>query len=171
MNLMEAKNFFKQYGGFHFHMGREEPDRYRRYLDLGISEETEDEWRENLVEAALDLTEGADDPIPWLRSLNDQLRSFHRVRPDYCLQLLESIRALQKGTDARRAAALKLLAGSTPNGKSGALYTLRQGGIDKKTLQQLVDGLADFTPAPDDNFARTQREEGLKSCRLVLAKL
>lgn len=52
-----------------------------------------------------------------------------------------------------------------------ASHTLHRGGMEKRTLSRLVDSLADFTPEPWDNYTRTEREENLKKCRLVLARM
>ncbi len=44
--LQDAQEYFKSMGCSHFHMSRDDPQRYNRYKELNISERTETEWRE-----------------------------------------------------------------------------------------------------------------------------
>jgi tRNA-dihydrouridine synthase len=46
----QAKDYFRQMGCSHFHMGREAPDRYNEYRSLNISKETEKEWTQEQFE-------------------------------------------------------------------------------------------------------------------------
>lgn len=50
MTLQEAKEFYFQYDGFSFHMGREEPAKYNSFMMLGVGKGTLREWDEELLE-------------------------------------------------------------------------------------------------------------------------
>ncbi|MCR4632715.1 MAG: hypothetical protein K5648_01145 [Erysipelotrichaceae bacterium] len=51
MKLEEAREFYFEYKGYAFHMGREEPERYDRFRMLEIDEETLKQWDEELLES------------------------------------------------------------------------------------------------------------------------
>ena len=44
--VQQAKEFFQSMGCSHFHMARENPGRYNKYKQLGISKQTEVKWTE-----------------------------------------------------------------------------------------------------------------------------
>ena len=171
MTTEEAKNFFKQYGGFHFHMGREEPDRYRQYRMLEITDETEDEWRSNLVDASLDSMEVPGRQWLWFFNLNRQLRAFHRKRPEYCRVMLERARQLTGAEPMQRLALLKVLAGDDRNCAAGAIRTLYDCGTDREELRQLVEEMGNFEPYPATDVPASEREEAMARCRRALAGL
>ena len=54
MTLEEAKEFYFQYYGFSFHMGREEPARYDGFHSLGLGKETLSAWDEELLDGLFD---------------------------------------------------------------------------------------------------------------------
>lgn len=51
MNLTEARSYFVQMGGSHFHMSREEPDVYAQYRALKITDAQEKTWRGECIDA------------------------------------------------------------------------------------------------------------------------
>lgn len=50
MDLQQAKKFFCGFNGYKFHMHREEPGKMMEYQKLNISRETEDEWRQQVLD-------------------------------------------------------------------------------------------------------------------------
>lgn len=44
MDINKAKEFYLEMGCSHFHMARENPKKYEKYIKLNINEETENEW-------------------------------------------------------------------------------------------------------------------------------
>lgn len=50
MTLKEAEVYFKRYDGHSFNMGREEPNLYREFISMGISEELFEKWKQELVD-------------------------------------------------------------------------------------------------------------------------
>lgn len=60
MTLKEAEEFFKSYGGHHFHMWRDDPTNYSAYDKLDISDVTREKWRQELVDDYFDTM--FDDP-------------------------------------------------------------------------------------------------------------
>ncbi|MCQ2451713.1 MAG: hypothetical protein MJ075_01075 [Oscillospiraceae bacterium] len=169
MTMEEAKNFFKQYGGFPFHMSREEPSRYQAYRSLHISEEQEDIWRENLIEAAFQLLEG--DPLRWYGDLCRQVKVSVQRRKEFSLLLYQETEKLTCLSQPERAGLLRYLAGSARDYSDGALHVMHGGGVPLTDLQTLVDTMADFQPEEWDNYTRQERESGLKTCENALARL
>lgn len=50
LNMQQAKEFFCSYDGFKFHMAREEPGMMMEYDKSNISRETEEEWRQEILD-------------------------------------------------------------------------------------------------------------------------
>lgn len=50
MTIGQAKDCFMQYDGHGFHMGREEPDKYAEFKALDIPAETQERWRQELLD-------------------------------------------------------------------------------------------------------------------------
>ena len=50
MTTEQAREFFREYRGRHFHMARDDEYRWQLYKSLGITEETEAVWRRELKE-------------------------------------------------------------------------------------------------------------------------
>lgn len=169
MTIEEAKNYFKQYGGFHFHMGREEPSRYRDYCRLNITPEQEDLWRDNLIEAAFELLEG--DPLPWYVSLCHQIKESTRRRGEFALRLYRETERLMEAPAIVRAGLLQYMAGSAHDNRNGAICVMHSGGISKKDLANLTERMADFKPEEGDAFTGQERERHLEACRRALRRL
>jgi hypothetical protein len=49
----EARRYFQSMGCTHFHMGREDPDRYEEYRKLGISKDQERKWAAEEIAAKI----------------------------------------------------------------------------------------------------------------------
>lgn len=171
MTREEAKNYFKQYGGFHFHMGREEPLRYREYCRLNITPEQEDLWRENLVEAAFDLLEGAEEPLRWYFALCEQVRASVRRKNEFSHRLYQETEKLVEGPAILRAGVLQYMAGSAHDNRNGAICVMHSGGISKNELTDLTERMADFKPEEGDAFTGQERERHLEACRRALRRL
>lgn len=63
--LQGAKEFFKSMGCFHFHMSRDDPQRYE-YRDLNILEQIETEWRTERFNAYYNsIMDGINDTELW----------------------------------------------------------------------------------------------------------
>lgn len=54
MLLSEAKEFFMGFGGFSFHMWREEPEKYKEFEALNIDDDTKEEWRQEIIRHYVD---------------------------------------------------------------------------------------------------------------------
>lgn len=63
--LKDAEAFFKRFDGFGFHMCREEPDNYRRFKQMNISETTLEKWRQDIIGRYFEKLEGRDDDWLW----------------------------------------------------------------------------------------------------------
>lgn len=50
MNTEQAKKFFCDYNGYKFHMAREEPGLMTEYNRLKVPRETEEEWRQEILD-------------------------------------------------------------------------------------------------------------------------
>ncbi len=64
MTLTEAEHFYRQMGCSHFHMAREEANKYDQYRSLNITEEQERRWRCNEVSELIELL-GRQKPPQW----------------------------------------------------------------------------------------------------------
>ena len=130
MTLEEAKEFYFQYYGFSFHMGREEPARYNTFMMLELSPDTLRQWDEELLEELFRHLE--DDPGRiWARH-GTIIKIIGRNRCDslqYMIRLLDEMAAMDSLDLLNATLIIENMAGRTADMKDGgAAVFFRLGG-------------------------------------------
>ena len=125
MTLEEAKQFYYQYRGSSFHMGREEPARYNMFRMLHIGEETLKEWDEELLDALFATLWTVPNRI-WVPHENilKIIQLNHCDTPVYLSRLLDEMKKMEHLDHHNLTLILENMAGRTEPMKDGGVYTI-----------------------------------------------
>ena len=123
MTLEEAKEFYFQYLGYSFHMGREEPAKYSSFRMLDIDKEILQKWDEELLEE-LFVTMRAKPERSW-SAHRDILQIIYRGNCDtamYLTRLLDEMERMDQIDLFTATLILENMAGRTESMKDGGVY-------------------------------------------------
>ena len=123
MTLEEAKEFYFQYKGYSFHMGREEPAKYNSYRMLAPGENVLKEWDEELLGGLFDRMKT--DPDRAWAAHGDILQIIGRQHCDteeYLARLLTEMEHMDNLSTGVMTLIIENMAGRTEPMKDGGVY-------------------------------------------------
>ena len=114
--FQDAKEFFKSMGCSHFHMLRDDPQRFNQYKELNISKQTETEWRtEQFIDYYNSIMNGTSNSELWkIHSMMYELLEFLRTE-DTLAKMLEVTKNIRDKLPVRD----RIIAAETIIGRAG----------------------------------------------------
>lgn len=122
MTLDEAKKVFFDYGGLDYYIFRENPQLYKAFEEMNVSDETKELWRQELIERLFDRFYDSDQP-KWsvLQSLISLLHETKSNQTANCAKLLKALKDMAICSESEVELITKLLAGGTFDYSNGAV--------------------------------------------------
>ncbi|MBR2801783.1 MAG: hypothetical protein IKE21_04175 [Erysipelotrichaceae bacterium] len=159
MTLEEAKEFYFRYSGHSFHMGREEPEKYRAFRQLSLSEETLKEWDEELLE---DLFAGmwTDPQRVWIvhESILSILRRERCDTKRYGERLFKEMEKMDRLDQFQRVLILENMAGRNAAMNDGGVFLFRKEPGSATKMDAVCEHLiASCGPLTDDRAREAVR--------------
>ncbi|MBR2989924.1 MAG: hypothetical protein IKF51_00510 [Solobacterium sp.] len=169
MTLEEAKEFYFQYNGFSFHMGREEPAKYSSFQKLHPGDDTLREWDEELLEGLFrDLR--TETKRFW--SVHDTILQI--IRRNHCdaehwlCRLLEETEKLDHLDEHNTTLIIENMAGRNTAMNDGGVYTIcRYSGLAER-MNEIMERLISNCAAEYDTDERFR--EAVKRYRQAYMK-
>ncbi len=158
MTLEEAKEFYFQYYGFSFHMGREEPARYDGFHSLGLGKETLSAWDEELLDGLFDELRTRRDRV-WIPHGNI-LKVIGRKYCDVGKNLGRLLGEMEHMTDLdlfQTTLVIENMAGRTEHMKDGGVYIVCScsgPAVRMNDVMEMLISLYGADHPADDRFSQ-----------------
>ena len=153
MTIKEAKAVFKRFDGFFFHMGREEPEHYSAYKELKINKETEEQWRQELIDDYFKHLFDNPNKVRYVfGTITEIIYDTETLRKENCLRLISMMEKMTSLDKKNKILIIELMTGSggIENGAC-ALICKATSAEDRTRMNEIVLKLADFTCTEEDN--------------------
>lgn len=154
MTLIEAEKYFKRFDGFFFHMGREEPQNYNTYKALKISEETEEQWRQEIINNYFEHLFNAPDRV-WYKfsTIVSIIYSTKTLKEKNCIRLISALKKMSYLDKMSKVLIIEQMAGNRGMSENGAcaLICMSTSSEQRKRMNEIVLKLADFTCTEEDD--------------------
>ena len=176
MTLNEAKDVFFKYGGLDYYIFREEPELYREYKELDISDETKELWRQELIDILFDNLHNSNQP-QWsvLQSLIGLLHETRSNQCENCGKLLKALLGVKIDSEKEVELITKILAGGTYDYSDGAVKFICEHSSlihDFEKFVCKINNITSIEEALNDNqiILDENRRYALDSFRKAVAK-
>ena len=151
MTPEEAKKFYFQYNGFSFHMGREEPEKYRSFQRLHLGEDIFRQWDEELLEG---LFRNLRTETTRFWAVHDDILQVIRRRhcdTEYWLEtLLDAMSKLEHPDERNAVLIIENMAGRNAEMNDGGVYTFCRYSDLAERMNEVMEHLIDRCTAEYD---------------------
>ena len=156
MNITEAEAFFKASDGNRFLMYREDTDKYAQYSHMNILPDTEETWRQELMQICFTQlsTLSKDTWCIHSRIIGILHATTTKIREN-CSRLLTAMQDFQNLDKQQKILITENMAGRDSRHKSGGCYLICSRTALGKEMQKIMTVLTDFTCDLQDNTAET----------------
>ena len=153
MTILEAEEYFKQYGGHGFHMCREEPRKYDQYKMLNISPQMEEKWRQDILNRKFGQFFERPEEV-WVQhgSIIDVLTATETKIEENCLKLLFCMEQMMKLDKKQKILIIENMAGRTVPQKDGGCYLICSRTTLAKRMNEIMTKIMDFECNLEDNI-------------------
>lgn len=156
MTIKEAEAVFKRFDGFFFHMGREEPEQYSAYKELKINKETEEQWRQELIDDYFEHLFDKPNKVCYVfSSIIAIIYNTETLRKENCVRLISMMEKMISLDKKNKILIIETMTGSRGWIENGAcaLICKSTSAEERKRMNEAVMKLADFTCTEEDNEA------------------
>lgn len=161
MNLEEAKEFYFQYSGFSFHMGREEPVKYNSFMKLDLSKSVLREWDEELLDNCFARL-WSDPGRVWVfhEKILEIVRRYNCDANQYLSMLLNEMEKMENLDAFNITLIIENMAGRTETTKDGGVYLFCKASGLSVRMNDITERLINSCSAKygvDDRFEEAVR--------------
>lgn len=156
MTINEAREFFRQFDGFSFHMAREEPAKYETFQKLSISDSQKDQWRKEIACEYFEKI-GPDHKDSWapFSSMSSVLMSMKRTDSLQEELILKGIEKQLSCDIKTKIITLETICGRSHDYHDGIIAFFKRRGYDSRKLEELsVKLFENELNSEDDRLAR-----------------
>lgn len=157
MQLSEAKDMYFQYTGNDFFMGREEPQKYREYRSLNISEIIKRQWDEELVHNLLESLWDQPDRIWILHQRIIEILMREPPNMEYLgSKLLDEMEHMPKLDVLNKTLVIENMAGRNEKLNDGGVYFFCKYTKLGKRMNEITEKIMDFSCDQEANMSNSR---------------
>ena len=125
MDIKEAELYFKKYDGHGFHMFREEPVQYKKYKELNIGSDIEEQWRQDIIETLFQHFFDETQKV-WLQHSKavEIIKGVKSNMENNCFRLLMLMEQISSLDIKQKILILETMAGRTEKQEDGGCYLI-----------------------------------------------